>query len=123
MRTLIISGIFIVFYFLVTNIVASVLIEREIQEIKEPEVGDINVGDKVDVFVKRTRWYGTISESGNRANLKLFKIVNIPIKVNGSSWAVYHFIALALLIFLVIKLNKEKEKCESNLDGEYSSYS
>jgi len=127
MRTLIISLIIIVVYFLGANFLSGILIEGEQSEsINKTGMADveIGVGNKVDFLIKRPRFYGTISETSNLANLKLFNIARIPIKVNGSSWVIYHFLSLILLlIFIKIQLNKEKKTWESNLDGEYSSYS
>ena len=110
------------------NLLAGILIEnREIKIINKTINGgivEIGVGEKVGIFIKRVRWYGTIRESEKISNLKLFNIVNIPVRVNNSSWVLYHFITLALLIiFIKIQLKKEEEKWESNLDGEFLFYS
>jgi len=126
MRTLIVVLVFLLVYFLGANLLAQFLINGGYEDTIDNTNGamvNVNVGEKVDVFVKRTRWYGIIHEEGSTSNLKLFKIANIPIRVNNSSWVIYHFIALVLLTILVLKLNKmeKQKKWESTSDGESSS--
>lgn len=128
MRTLIISLIIVIIYFFGANFLAGILIEGEEANLPIKTISgmlvEIGVGDKVNFYVKRPRWYGTINESNNLSNLKLFNVVNLPIKVNGSSWIIYHLIAFGgLMVFVKIQLNKGRKKWESNLDGEYLSYS
>lgn len=77
----------------------------------------INMGmsDSVTVSVKRIRWYGEINEFDNRVYLDLFKIVRIPIKVNGFNLLILHIVFFSMLIagnlviFIVRRYEKENE--------------
>jgi len=119
--------IFIVFYFLGVNYLADVLVKNKIEnDLFSRSGADLTLGffDKVTASVVRPRWYGTIYEGNNQANLKVFNVVGLPIKVNGSNWAYFHLLALGGVSVYLYKIKKKEEKWESNLDGrlQYSSY-
>lgn len=66
----------------------------------------MGIGDKVDVIVIRNRWYGKITELHGKettySTLKLFGLVSLPLQINNSNWAKYHFIAGFVSIIIIL---------------------
>lgn len=52
--------------------------------------------------VGRTRWYGKITETGNKSFIKFLFFVPLPLSVNDINFVMIHIFALMLLVFVVI---------------------
>lgn len=66
----------------------------------------VGMGDKVDIGVVKNRWYGKIVEAHGKettfSTLKLFGLVELPLQINESNWAKYHFMAGFVALILVL---------------------
>jgi len=70
------------------------------------ELVKISVGDRADVTVLKPRWYGEINEIHGKnttfISLSLFKLINMPLKVNNKNYLLQIIIINAILITIVI---------------------
>ena len=106
----IISVIFFIIYVISVNLVATYILTTSYIgpfDTSSQMIGGANVnlgmGDSVSVMVERNRWYGKIYIlAGERSDLYLFNIIQIPFEVKGNSWIAYHwtfFIILGIFIY------------------------
>jgi len=114
-------------YITSVNFLAEQSLIQEIEEQNQIRMSggfteEIGMGDKVSVQVKRPRWYGTIlGDYGTSTieNLYLFNLVKLPIKVNDSNWAKYHFGFLFVCLFVFYQFGyKTKSKKIEDIPNE-----
>jgi hypothetical protein len=106
--------ILILFYLSFVNL-SSYLVYNNRESVINDNINNgegVNVGfsDKVDVSVRKERWYGVIIENiNNNYNLNylyLFNFIKLPINVNGVNWVWYHLIVIFFILTLVLLINK-----------------
>jgi hypothetical protein len=62
----------------------------------------LGISDGVQVTVLRNRFYGRIREVGDSSKLSLFGYIPVPLKSNGYSLMVFHYIFLIIILLFTM---------------------
>lgn len=114
--------VILVSYIIAINILSSFIIsfmynEEVLNEsaIFDSSITKINVGNSVDISIKRPRWYGTIYENYIKKDLSILNIINFPLKAGNVNFSWFHLAFFSGLAFIGYKLNKKKITKNENL--------
>lgn len=72
----------------------------------------VGISDQLSFSIERPRWYGTIYESGKEKNVKIFGLINLPLKHDGTDYGMIHifaFLSLMAIISIMFLIKYEQD--------------
>lgn len=125
--------VFLIGYVLLINVLANINLSLTQTETTFVEGGanvNVGLGESVDIYVERNRFYGIIYEQETSSDIMLLSFIPLPLERYGFRFRVVHGIAL-LSFFIILKGGRRYEKnlfnnptvSNSEYSGDYGDYS